>query len=103
MASPGKHHVRLRYAKPGTQPPVYAAGTFTNPPWVPFEMSSTPGEGAAAGQLQFYLDINDVPEGEHHYKFRLGTGDMWVLDEGAETSMFSHSKTCSNVLTDVFQ
>lgn len=36
------------------------------------------------GQYRFYKDV-DVPEGRWQYKFRIGHGDWWVLDEQAET------------------
>ena len=37
-----------------------------------------------AGEFLFYKEFDDVEEGEYQYKFRLGLGDWWVLDETAE-------------------
>lgn len=39
-------------------------------------------------ELTFSKTIHDVAPGEYEYKFRLGPGDWWVLDENAETGKF---------------
>ena len=81
MASP-QVHVKLSYRRNDTVPPVYVAGNFSNPPWQPLEMDVTKGED---GQNLFSKDI-DVDEGfEIQYKFRIGSGDWWVVDETVET------------------
>lgn len=43
-------------------------------------------EKTEAGEFLFYKEFDDVEEGEYQYKFRLGLGDWWVLDETAETA-----------------
>lgn len=43
-------------------------------------------EKTETGELLFYKEFDDVEEGEYQYKFRLGQGDWWVLDETAETA-----------------
>ena len=35
--------------------------------------------------LYFFKNFTDAKEGTHQYKFRLGPGDWWVLDENAPT------------------
>ncbi|KAI9659503.1 MAG: hypothetical protein M1821_001761 [Bathelium mastoideum] len=73
--------VRITYTNPGTRPPVYVATSLTTPPWDPAEMEHEPlGE-----ELEFYKEFANVKEGVHQYKFRLGPGDWWVLDENAPT------------------
>ena len=88
------HHVRITYAHPGSVPPVYLAGSFTAPPWEPQEMEYTElqskgAESSEEGQqappeFEFYKEL-DVKEGQWQYKFRVGQGDLWVLDENAPT------------------
>ena len=71
--------VTITYHQPGTQPPVFLAGNFSQ--WTPQEMSYTTTD---AGE-HFFTETIKVPEGtEIQYKFRLGPGDWWALDETAE-------------------
>lgn len=71
----------------GVQPPVYVAGGFTN--WTPTEMKHEPVEKDGVVEHHFSFTV-DLAPGEYQYKFRLGPGDWWVLDESTPTSM-----TCS--------
>jgi hypothetical protein len=90
------HHVRITYAHTGSVPPVYLAGSFTTPPWEPQEMQYTElqskevesGEGGQQAQpeYEFYKEL-DVKEGQWQYRFRVGQGDLWVLDRNAPTGM----------------
>jgi hypothetical protein len=77
--------VTLTYRKPGTRPPVYVAGTFTDPPWVPQEMACAPDGG---GEVTFSKTCALKPGVDLQYKFRVGTGDWWVLDEGRPTGRY---------------
>jgi hypothetical protein len=79
--------VRITYAHPGSAPPVYLAGSFTSPPWEPQELqyAELPPNGGETGvdaqlEYEFYGEF-DVKEGHWQYKFRVGQGDLWVLDE----------------------
>ncbi|KAI9780053.1 MAG: hypothetical protein M1839_007035 [Geoglossum umbratile] len=93
-STPNVHRVRIAYARPGSVPPVYLAGSFTAPPWDPQEMQYTElrskeAESGETGQqarpeYQFYKDL-DVEEGRWQYRFRVGQGDLWVIDENAPT------------------
>lgn len=71
----------VTYAKPGTQPPVYLAGSFSEPEWHPEEMEFTT-EGT---EHQFHKKILAEEGGSFQYKFRIGNGDWWVLNEEAPT------------------
>ncbi|KAI9886490.1 MAG: Twinfilin-1 [Watsoniomyces obsoletus] len=85
---PRQYQVRLEYSKPGTQPPVFLAGSFSDPAWQPYEMSVTEhcSENAeSAKEYSFHKEMT-VDEGRWQYKFRLGHGDWWVLDDGAKTA-----------------
>ncbi|KAL2357799.1 hypothetical protein BJ546DRAFT_183779 [Cryomyces antarcticus] len=73
--------VKITYAHPGTQPPVYITTSLGSPQWEPTEMQYSPKDG----ELEFFKSFENVDEGEYQYKFRLGPGDWWVLDETAET------------------
>ena len=70
----------ITYRKPGTQPPVFLAGSFTDPQWVPREMEYTQDED---GEYKYTSQIRAVPGHEYQFKFRVGEGDSWVLDENS--------------------
>lgn len=96
MSSPRRCTVRLSYARTGTQPPVFLAGSFSSPPWEVMEMSfaeASVNDAGEDGQYRFYKDV-DVPEGRWQYKFRIGHGDWWVLDEQAETGTSIDTSPC---------
>jgi hypothetical protein len=84
MATP-KVPVTITYHKIGTQPPIFVAGTFSNPQWQPLEMDYTTDEG---GEHMFKKDVSVEPESEIQYKFRVGPGEWWVLNEEAPTGVF---------------
>ncbi|KAK6008825.1 hypothetical protein QM012_000728 [Aureobasidium pullulans] len=71
----------IHYSHPGLQPPVFIAGSMCEPQWEPIEMKYKEIEG---GELQFEHEFEAEP-GEYQYKFRLGPGDWWVLDETKPT------------------
>ena len=76
--------VTVKYSKPGTQPHIYLAGSFSEPQWQPQEMLFTTD---AEGEHEFYKEVR-VEEGkEYQYKFRIGLGDWWVLNEESPTGM----------------
>lgn len=70
----------ITYRAPQTQPPLFVAGTFSQPQWVPQEMEHTTGED---GEFTFSKAFDVEPNSKIQYKFRVGPGDWWVLDEGA--------------------
>ncbi len=74
----------ITYSKPGTVPPIFVAGSFTSPPWEPQELDGNGGEGSGSFSRAFSVD-----PGTYQYKFRLGTGDWWVVDDTQETGRFS--------------
>jgi hypothetical protein len=75
--------VTITYHKPGTSPPVFVSGTFSDPPWQPQEMSCKVDDN---GDHIFHLETTAPEASKVEYKFRLGTGDWWVLDETAGTA-----------------
>ncbi|KAK9418037.1 hypothetical protein SUNI508_08466 [Seiridium unicorne] len=75
----GKRQVLLTYHKAGTQPPVFVAGTFSDPAWQPFEMSNSADQGEYTFEEVISVDAGT----EVQYKFRLGTGDWWACDDAA--------------------
>jgi hypothetical protein len=76
--------VTITYAHPGTHPPIYLAGSFSDPAWQPQEMHVTKDE---RGEHYFSKDIKLQPGKAYQYKFRIGEGDWWVLDETAPVGM----------------
>ncbi|KAL1305869.1 hypothetical protein AAFC00_004019 [Neodothiora populina] len=70
--------VKISYSSPGLQPPVFIAGSLGDEPWRPIEMDCKRDD--YSGELNFWKEF-DLEEGEYQYKFRLGPGDWWVLDE----------------------
>lgn len=79
--------VRFTFAQDGIGPPVFLAGSFTENPWEPQEMKHQKREQMDAHdheEYDFSLET-DVPQGQWQYKFRVGKGNWWMLDEDAET------------------
>ncbi|GAB7345906.1 hypothetical protein MBLNU457_4142t1 [Dothideomycetes sp. NU457] len=76
-----KSHVRLTYSSPGLCPPVYVITSMSEPQWEPVEMDHTQKED---GHFHFSKEF-DAEEGQHQYKYRLGPGDWWALDESKQT------------------
>ena len=74
--------VTLRYTNPGAQPPIFLAGSFSEPAWDPIEMEYTTAED---GEYQFTKEVMVKEGGQFQYKFRIGSGDWWVLNEDAPT------------------
>ncbi|KAG8624775.1 hypothetical protein KVT40_007842 [Elsinoe batatas] len=72
-----KQNVRISYHSKGLRPPVFIATSLTDPQWTPKELHSEVQED---GELEFWRRF-EAEEGEYQYKFRLGPGDWWALDE----------------------
>lgn len=73
--------VTISYSSPGTKPPVYVGAEFTDPAWEPLPMYVREGK-SDTGDLVFYRQYDQLPEGKYQYKFRLGD-DWWVIDDEA--------------------
>ena len=80
--SPNHVAVTIQYAKPGTQPPIFVAGSFSDPAWQPQEMEYTVD---ANGEHTYTKEVHIEPAKEYQYKFRMGGGDWWVLNEDSPT------------------
>jgi hypothetical protein len=83
--SPKKVFVSLTYASPGAVPPIFLAGSFSEPAWHPQEMEFITDEN---GEHQFHKQVQVGEGAEHQYKFRIGTGDWWALNEQAPIGKF---------------
>lgn len=74
---------RISFSPKGAKPPIFIAGTFTNPPWQQLEMQSI--ELETPGEYRHEIRLN-IPKGQdYQYKFRLGKGDWWDLNEEEPT------------------
>ncbi|GAB1320563.1 hypothetical protein MFIFM68171_10773 [Madurella fahalii] len=82
--------VVITYHKPGTRPPIFVAGTFSNPPWQPQEMEHTT---RTDGEYDFKKEVYGEPGSKIQYKFRIGNGDWWVLNGDAPTMTDSAGNT----------
>lgn len=69
--------VTVTFASPGAQPPIFVAGQFSE--WQPQEMEFTSDNG----EHKFYKELIVKSGGEFQYKFRIGHGDWWVVDESS--------------------
>lgn len=82
----GSHKVpvTVTYAHLGAQPPIYLAGSFSEPTWHPEEMQYTKDGDT---EYKFQKEVM-VEEGtEYQYKFRIGIGDWWALNETSPIGM----------------
>lgn len=79
----------ITYHKPGTQPPLYVAGTFSDPPWLPQEMDHTARKD---GEYNFKKEIRAEPRSRIQYKFLVGDGE-WVLKDDGPTTTDSFGNT----------
>lgn len=86
--------VTINFASPGAQPPVFVAGSFTNPPWRPQELDFVVDEiedsAPERKEYKFFAQFQ-LEEGQWEYKFRLGYGNWWVCDDQTETGNTSFS------------
>jgi Glycogen recognition site of AMP-activated protein kinase len=72
----------IRYQKQGTVPPVFVAGSFSSTQWEVHELvEDDDHSGSFSGSFS-------VSPGTYQYKFRLGPGDWWVVDEALETGQY---------------
>lgn len=77
-----------------TPPPVFLAGSWTDPPWLLHEMQSVP-EGGSQSVYQALIHVQ--PGLEYQFKFKLGDGDLWVLDEDTEVGT-DHAGNKNNLI-----
>lgn len=70
--------VTVRYKKQGTLPPIFVAGSFSDPEWQPEEMQYT---SMGDNEYEYYKEVHIRQGKEYQYKFRIGEGDWWVLNE----------------------
>lgn len=75
----------IKYRKAGVRPPVFVAGSFTNPEWVPREMDWVLDD---RGESLFTAELDIEADREYQYKFKVGHGNDWDLDEQNPTSLF---------------
>jgi len=74
--------VTVKYSKPGIQPPVYLVGSFSDPAWQPQEMQHTINEN---GDYEYTKEIQIEEGKDYQYKYRIGAGDWWLLNEDSPT------------------
>ncbi len=87
---PSKVATVIKYEKLGTKPPIFVAGTFSEPTWHPHEMDYSIND---EGEHIFQKEVHAEPGSKIQYKFRVGSGDWWVLNEGTPTITDSDGNT----------
>ncbi|OTA91581.1 hypothetical protein M434DRAFT_13031 [Hypoxylon sp. CO27-5] len=86
--------ITLKYQKKGTTPPIYVAGSFSDPPWQPQEMDvSIDQHGDHIFTKRVLVDHGS----EIQYKFRIGPGNWWAFDDCADTVTDDRGNT-NNIL-----
>ncbi|TKA82780.1 hypothetical protein B0A55_01785 [Friedmanniomyces simplex] len=75
------HPATVEYTSKGLQPPVYVFTSLSDPQWDAVEMDH---DKRADGENRFYKTFT-ADEGDYQYKFRLGPGDWWALDDAKPT------------------
>ncbi|OAA58577.1 hypothetical protein SPI_06650 [Niveomyces insectorum RCEF 264] len=78
----GDAAVEITYKSTDLEPPLFVAGSFSNPPWTPQEMKHAK---APSGEHVFTKTIHAEPGSTIQYKFRVGRGDWWILDDTLPT------------------
>lgn len=73
MARPS---VTITYERQGTTPPIFVAGSFTEPAWQPVEL-----DHQKVDKEYIFSKAFEITPGLHQYKFRVGQGDWWVCDD----------------------
>ncbi|KAI1435490.1 hypothetical protein GGR50DRAFT_656027 [Xylaria sp. CBS 124048] len=84
MSSQNKVPIIFTFHRSGVQPPVFVAGSFSDPRWQPLEMDVAVDEH---GEFTFTKQVMVNECSDIQYKFRHGFGDWWALDPGARTVM----------------
>lgn len=74
--------ITITFSKTGVQPPVHLAGSFSDPAWQPKLMQYTIGPDK---QYRFHAEIYVDSGSSYQYKFRVGEGGWWLLDENSPT------------------
>lgn len=72
----------ITYRNPGTQPPVFVAGSFSDPEWHPQAMEYAIDTN---GDFVFTRAVTVEAGSRFQYKFKIGSGDWWALDENGPT------------------
>jgi ATP-dependent RNA helicase MRH4 len=72
----------ITYKKPGTAPPVFLAGSFSDPQWQLQEMGYTTDQD---GEHTFQSEVMLEPQQDYQFKLRIGHDNWWVLAENYPT------------------
>jgi hypothetical protein len=71
--------ITIKYAKAGTDSPVYIVTELSSPPWEVLPMHPTSQKTDFGGTV-FARDFDDVPPGTYQYKIRIGD-HHWLIDD----------------------
>ncbi|KAI1743627.1 hypothetical protein F4680DRAFT_456765 [Xylaria scruposa] len=96
MSSRRKVPLTFTFHRHGAHPPLFVAGSFSDPPWQPLEMDASIDQH---GDLIFTKQVMVNESSEIQYKFRHASGDWWALDPDAETVTDEHGNVNSLLLS----
>ncbi|KAI0549454.1 hypothetical protein F4679DRAFT_584595 [Xylaria curta] len=96
MSSCRKVPLTFTFHRHGAHPPLFVAGSFSDPPWQPLEMDASIDQH---GDLIFTKQVMVNESSEIQYKFRHASGDWWALDPDAETVTDEHGNVNSLLLS----
>lgn len=88
----------IKLSRPGLSPPVYLAGTWTQ--WEPSIEMDHDAVFGSRDQHEF-SKVVDIEPGEHQFKFRLGHGDWWIVDESTPTGLISSNERLHRMLLNI--
>ncbi|KAI0446116.1 hypothetical protein F4803DRAFT_547633 [Xylaria telfairii] len=84
------------FRRHGAHPPLFVAGSFSDPPWQPLEMDASIDQH---GDLIFIKQVMVDESSEVQYKFRHASGDWWALDPDVETVTDEHGNVNNLLLS----
>ncbi|KAI3343511.1 hypothetical protein F4824DRAFT_507352 [Ustulina deusta] len=92
MSSGRKVPVTFTFHRRGAHPPLFVAGSFSDPPWQPQEMNASVDQH---GDYIFTKQVMVDECSEIRYKFRHASGDWWALDPDTDTVTDDHGNVNS--------
>lgn len=90
----------ITFKRPGTAPPLFLAGSFSDPEWEPKEMEYKTEDD---GEHTFQSEVMITPGEDYQFKLRMGEGSWWILAENYPIGMLfliilSHMSIMSHTL-----
>lgn len=85
--------LQIEYRATDVEGPVFLAGSFTDPPWTLQQMQRVFNDQR---RPIFAASVRIEPGQDYQFKFKLGTGDHWVVDESRPIGQSPFTLSCTN-------